>query len=218
MKEVRDILRQSLPEIIAGLAVAVILGVASLLYTNLGVWSGAIVLVAVVVIVGAWLFFKQRNRSSRSPSARGLSVHSESGFATVAPMADYLLPIKVDTLVRFDTDAMESIFYRAARFKHEVGGVLVGTRLGNEVLVKRIHDGFEIDPSKVLLESGESVIGFWHSHIGYGVFLSSTDQSVMRTTMVNRINVIVDATSKGEAIAAYAIVDGEIVTLRISQN
>jgi len=65
VKDVTQLLRDALPEIIAGLVVAAILSIIGLLYTQAGLWSIALAVVGAIILALALWFIVSRHKKSR---------------------------------------------------------------------------------------------------------------------------------------------------------
>jgi proteasome lid subunit RPN8/RPN11 len=194
---------------IGGLSAALVLATLSLLYTNLGIIGFGLILALVLFVVALWGMIKRRKYSFKPSSSIVILSSSQT---------ERFIQSQSDITVKCNSTAMESMFYKAATFKHEVGGMLLGTRAANEFLIKRVRDGFETDLSNVELKPGERIVGYWHSHARMsGTFLSGIDEARMKQTP-EFISVIVSPSSESDAIAAYGIVDGKVAKLRVLQQ
>ncbi len=64
VQDIRSIIRESVPEIIGGLTVAIILAIASLLYTSLGIGGVIVVVLLVAASTLSWIVWRYRKSSA----------------------------------------------------------------------------------------------------------------------------------------------------------
>ena len=116
-----------------------------------------------------------------------------------------------------------------ARAQIEACGILIGKRWGNDlevldaVPVSNVANSptrFEIDPEELyrVMKGAEArgleIIGFYHSHLGYGAGPSAVDLGHMKF-LSNLAWLICDIPAGGAEFKAFSVYEGKLVELEL---
>ncbi len=99
MQEIRRILREALPEIIGGITVAIVVAIAGLLFTSLGVVGTAAMLLVIAALTVVIVIWRYRHRVALTSSAVPWFVGARSTIVSILEIQIPLLALIINALL-----------------------------------------------------------------------------------------------------------------------